>query len=583
MPITRHFIDWSQPALPVAADWLVERAARGSQLDLAGTIVVVPGARAGRRLLELLEQRAASGSLEWTPPTITTEHGLPELLYLPKRPFASQLTQQLAWSSALQEMAPADRRHFLPHPPASGETARWLALGEMLRRLHVELAGDGLDFKDVLAGGGRVEGFAEHERWQALADVQSRYLRKLDQVGLWDIQTARLVAIRQREPQTDRDVVLLGMVDLNRAQRQLLDSVADRVTALVFAPPALVDHFDAHGCLVPQKWAQVALPLRDEQVTRVDGPADQAEAVSHWLASLGGKYRADQIAVGVPDQRLAPTLARQLGQSGVASRWVEAKRLAETGPYRLLKVAADYVERERFADLAALVRHPDAFDWVIKHIDRPALAGQDPLTVLDKYATACVPAALDAHRLAHEPELAAVDAISRAIGELLAALPVQPQPLTHWAKAFRSLLAAVYGPRVLDRNQPDDRFLMNALSAINEGLAELDQIPPPMVPKVGLREAFELAVAPLASAPLPPPADGNVVQILGWLELPLDDAPALIVTTFNEHFVPQSTASDGFLPNRLRCELGLLSNDRRYARDAYAASVLAHSRAELHL
>ena len=583
MPIARHFIDWAQPALPAAADWLVARAAKGQVLDLAQTIVVVPGSRAGRRLLELLVERADAQSLVLTPPIITTEHALPELLYQPKRPFASQLTQQLAWSAALQETPPSTRRHFLPLPPANGETARWLELGDMLRRLHVELAADGLDFNNVLAGGERIDGFAEHDRWQTLADVQQRYLKKLDDLDLWDIQTARLVAIRQREPQSDRDIVLVGMVDLNRAQRQLLDLVAAHVTALVFAPQSLADHFDQHGCLVPERWVEIALSIRDEQVVRVDGPADQAEAVTRWLASLGGKYRADQIVVGVPDERLAPAIARQLTQCGVASRWVEAKRLAETGPYRLLKVAAEYAQRNRFADLAALVRHPDVFDWLLKHIDRTALAGQDPLTVLDEFATQYVPASLDASRLAHEPDLAAVAAIARVIGQLTSLLPTSPLPLAEWASAFRSLLGAVYGERVVDRNQPADRYLIEALDKINAGLAALDQLPATMMPKVALRDAFELAIAPLASEPIPPPAEGNVVEILGWLELPLDDAPALVVTTFNEGFVPKSTVADSFLPNRLRRELGLLDNDRRYARDAYATSVLAHSRAELRL
>lgn len=583
MSIARHFIDWSQAALPAAADWLVARAARDGNLDLSRTIVVVPGGRAGRRMLELLVERAAARSLVLAPPTITTEQGLPELLYQPKRPFASQLTQQLAWSAALQETPAASRRHFLPHPPANNETARWLELGEMLRRLHVELAADGLDFGDVLAGGDRIDGFAEHDRWQTMAGVQQRYLRRLDDLELWDIQTARLVAIRQREPQTDRNIVLVGMVDLNRAQRQLLGLVAEQVTALVFAPPALADHFDEHGCLVPERWADFALAVRDEQVTRVDGPADQAEAVTQWLASLGGKYRADQIVIGVPDERLVPALARQLTQVGVQSRWVEAKRVSETGPYRLLKFVAEYAERERFADLAAMVRHPDLFTWMWDRMDPQVLAGRDPLTTLDEFATEHIPASLDAGRLAHEPDFAAVAAIARAIGQLTNLLPTKPQPLALWAATFRTLLAAVYGARVVDRNQPADRFLIEALDKINTGLAELDQLPATLTPKVGLREAFELAIAPLASASIPPPAEGNAVEILGWLELPLDDAPALVVTTFNEGFVPKSTVGDSFLPNRLRHELGLLHNERRYARDAYAASVLAHSRAEMRL
>jgi RecB family exonuclease len=39
--------------------------------------------------------------------------------------------------------------------------------------------------------------------------------------------------------------------------------------------------------------------------------------------------------------------------------------------------------------------------------------------------------------------------------------------------------------------------------------------------------------------------------------------------------------SDVFLPNQLRRDLGIVDNDRRYARDAYALSVLAESREEL--
>ena len=261
MPIARHFIDWSQPALPAAADWLVARAAARAILDLGQTIVVVPGARAGRRLLELLVERAESQSLVLTPPTITTEHALPELLYQPKRPFASQLTQQLAWSAALQETPPARRRHFLPHPPAAGETARWLELGEMLRRLHVELAADGLDFKNVLAGGERIDGFAEHDRWQTLADIQ-RALSRTRSTSLacgtfrrrgW----SRFASASRRPTATSCS---LGMVDLNRAQRQLLDLVAERVTALVFAPPKLADRFDEHGCLVPESGPSSQLP-----------------------------------------------------------------------------------------------------------------------------------------------------------------------------------------------------------------------------------------------------------------------------------------------------------------------------------
>jgi RecB family exonuclease len=55
----------------------------------------------------------------------------------------------------------------------------------------------------------------------------------------------------------------------------------------------------------------------------------------------------------------------------------------------------------------------------------------------------------------------------------------------------------------------------------------------------------------------------------------------LIVTSFNEGFVPTSVNSDLFLPNALRKRLKLLDNQRRYARDAYAVQCLAASRRQV--
>jgi RecB family exonuclease len=68
--------------------------------------------------------------------------------------------------------------------------------------------------------------------------------------------------------------------------------------------------------------------------------------------------------------------------------------------------------------------------------------------------------------------------------------------------------------------------------------------------------------------------------MLGWLELAQDDAPAVIVTGFNDGKVPESVRSDAFLPDSLRRSLGLIDDDRRLARDLYASELLVHSREE---
>jgi RecB family exonuclease len=583
MSIQRVFLDWQKPALAGAAENLRSRFARDGELDLNKVIIVVPAGRAARRLLEILVALADEQHLVLTPPDIVTPDQFPERLYQPKFQFATPLVQQLAWVAALKALKPAQLKPFLPYPPEENDTPRWLAIGQSLVKLHTELAADGMDCTHVLKAAQAIDGFLEHDRWKVLCELQRKYLDALDRQQLWDIQTARLVAIERREIATEKKIVLIGMADLNRAQRLMLDQIAARVTAIVVAPRDFADRFDEHGCLIPGKWTDAELPLADEQIERVDGPADQAEAVTRWLASLGGEYRSDQIAIGLPDPRLVPQIERQLAQSGATARWAIGRQLSDTGPYRLLKAAADYATRRSFRDLAALVRHPDVTAWLVERLNVKGKPVLDIFTALDRFATEQLPAALDAERLARDEESADVLDISRSVEELIKPLPADAQPISRWAQRFRDVLLTIYGSKELNRDEPAERFLFTALERMRDGLDSLGKVPRELEPAVTARQACGILLEGLSHEGIAPPANPEAIELLGWLDLPLDDAPALIVTTFNERFVPSAAGSDVFLPNRLREALGLLHNDRRLARDAYALSVLLASRAKLRL
>ena len=154
-----------------------------------------------------------------------------------------------------------------------------MSLGGLLQRQHRELAADALNFAEVARRGREVASFQEFDRWKFLSTVQDRYLAILDQLELWDLQTARLFAIEHRECRTDKDIVLVATTDMNMATRRMLDQVADRVTALVHADESLTDRFDEHGCLVPDAWQDAQIDLETRQMRVVQGPAEQADAV----------------------------------------------------------------------------------------------------------------------------------------------------------------------------------------------------------------------------------------------------------------------------------------------------------------
>jgi len=579
MSLSRHFLDVSQPALLSAADYLIERYQRGSVADMSNAIVVLPGRRAARRLLEILVEQAERHGLLLSPPTLETVGRLPEHLYRAKHPFAIDLTQQLAWARVLRD---ADRNRLLrvvAAPSAADDIVGWLDLAQLVWQLHTELAADGLDFRDVAERGRELETFAEAERWATLRQLQTAYLATLDSLQLWDVQTARLVAIQQHECQTDRDVIVLGAVDMTITLRQMLAQAAQRVTVLVHAPPAWADRFDDDGCLLPDAWATARIPLDADQVRLADGPAETADMLARCLAEFDGRYRADEITIGLADEKITPYVVRQLQECGIAARSAVGAASAESAPLRLLAAVEAYLRSGRYAEFAALVRHPDVSAWVERgHVP----AGW--LERLDDYYSRHLQARLSGDWLGDDAQTRVVRQVYQRVELLLEPFRSPGRPWDQWNEPVRQLLLQVYGDRAWDREQESDRVCLEAFGQINDVLRLVQtKIPAALMPTVDAATAIQLTLRQLQTASVSSRFDPEAIELLGWLELPLDDAPALVVCSFNEGYVPSSVNADAFLPNALRGRLGLQDNARRYARDAYALSVLLASRQRLDL
>ena len=605
MSIAREFLGWERPLLESALEWLAQKFSGRGELDLSGVIVVVPGRRAGRRLLELLVMWAEREGQRLTPPRIETLGELPEQLYPLQRPLASDLVQQLTWAKVLRELKRDLLQKIVPRPPADDDALAWWAMGTLLWKQHGELTADGRDFGDVVKLGRDEQGSAEAVRWKALHQVQTAYLRMLDGLSLWDAQTARLVAIERHEPHTDRDLVLVGTVDMNQATRKILDFVTDRVTALIAAPQDRADWFDAHGCLLPERWCDAPIDIPSERIRVCEGPAEQAEQVARELSAFGARFRADEIVIGLADERQGPFVERQLAACGVATRWIEGTKLSDSGPCLLLLAVAEVLERGRFEGFASLVRHPDLDVCLSGRVNLAAIdesfcehlpLGPDTLlSILEQPKAAQIRPRRRRHKnvghVSSVPGQSSADddghvgnvphEVLSNVRELLASLRIAERPLNAWAEPLRAWVSSVYGDREVDESARDGRVLVAALKEFNKVIDELAAVPPSVAPVVVAADAIRCALRRMSDEPVPPEAAANAVELLGWLELPLDDTPAAIVTSFNEGFVPTSLNSDLFLPNELRRRLGLNDNARRYARDAYAVTLLQQTRREV--
>jgi len=575
MAITRKFLGWASCPLTASMQQLCELFAAPRELDLHKTLLVLPGSRAGRQLQKQLAVHAAEEKLRFLAPQSVTIGSLPERLYRPRLPFADSLTQSLAWVEVIKAAAVDDLVHLAPGLADNPTESQLLRCAESISRLHRELAGEMLTFSQAAERAITMEGFPEQQRWRVLTQLQDHYLRLLDDLDLWDLQTARMCAIKEGECRYQDPIVLIGTTEINATIRQMLNQVSDHVISLVFAPAEEAERFDELGCLLPSKWEAPPLDLRSEQFLVAEDPQDEAELALKTVMSYDGRYSVEDIVIGIPDQSAAIPLQRQFADFDVPLRTVVDQALSATLPYRLLQVLADFLQQPLFDQLAALLRHADVCRWLDSR-------GVDPrwLAELDSYFQTHLPLRIDqwlGDSKHSESIQSAVEELTTLV-EPVRAAGTDPADST---KALATFLQTLYGDRTLDRDDSHDHRLITAFHALRDDLHSLGQLPQALLSQLSATEAIRILLQMASDTTVTTPHNPDAIELLGWLELPLDTSPAVILTSFNEGVIPESLNSDLFLPDGLRRHLQITDNSQRYARDAYALCLLQNSGREL--
>lgn len=130
---------------------------------------------------------------------------------------------------------------------------------------------------------------------------------------------------------------------------------------------------------------------------------------------------------------------------------------------------------------------------------------------------------------------------------------------------------------MVNPNNPDDEEFITVAKLIDATLHELTS---EVITTLGIekRNIFELLLQRLSAQRYSLERKGAIIDLEGWLELPWNDAPFLLVTGMNDGFVPDGRLSDVFLPDSLRKQLNLRHDADRFARDAYLMQGLIESR-----
>lgn len=580
MPITRHFLSWDSPVLPATAAWLWERHGP----DMGGLIVALPAARAGRRLTELLAERAETERAILVPPGIETAGSLPERLY----PSASEVDADgagspdavadetaalLARAAALRSADPEVLQQVIPHPPAADDWPGWWRLAESLGELSRELSAARLTPAWVLgeSEASRVDLGLGEPRWRALARLEADYEQTL---GRDDRQMARRRVLKNPHViGCGKSVVLVGLVDLSAQLAGLLGHL-DAADALIPAPPDHAAGFDALGGLVVDYWQDQPVEVGDLRF--VDRPNDQAAELVRVLGELPDAATAEAVSIGLGDEAAGAALKRTIELAGTPARVAAGKSLRDAAPAVLLDTLGRFAAQRRFADLAELVRHPDM--TAVLGVDEPWPQR------LDAYASQFMQAEVCGGWRGDEQTQTQMQTLRERIDAVLPDGAVRKRGLSDWSAPIADVLRSVYGRQPLHRFR--DRDLVEALGQIGQALSDLAALGEAAetretLPAVDFATAVSFVLGRLAAGRLPAAADGPAVELLGFLELPWDDAEFVVLTDFNEGNVPDSRQADAWLPDGLRGAIGLSDNARRYARDVVLLNIVLRSRARV--
>ena len=572
--IARNFLGWNRPMLDAVCDWLLAEVPQAP--DFSACVIVVPGGRAGRRLLQLLAARCDEKGMLLVPPQIVPVGKSLRMLFDEPPGLcqpASGFVQSLAWSLAIGELPEADAR-LLGCPPEQANRDRQ---ARPLAAVCAELGAHLLKPDDVLPLLERSETATERtiHRWRTVQSAQDHYLGILAKWRTSDPTEFQIKLALKGRPKPGIQTILAGLAEFPPMIEKAFERLDPPPGSLVFAPENEADRFDRWGRIVPDKWKNCAAPLTHGEVRCVENTIQQAESIATLACEWTTPESRSALVIAAPDEDDIPQLRDALAEKGITARPSAVKKFRTTRPWQVLSLLADYLDRPadqppEFSAVAQLARHSD-LTGILQ-------ADAKLLSALDDWQGDHLPEAFAPANAGYEEQSDRRELLIEFAGRLEEFILLRPHnlPARDLAKSVSAFLESVFGGLTAQRDSPEGRALIRPLTALLDELQSAVAAAPdqPYTPSDFIRALLESR----GNDPVPATFLRDAVDIVGWLELAADDSPAAAVTSLCEGIVPQSITSDPLLPGRLR-ELLLLNHDSaRLGRDAYLLTAIARSR-----
>lgn len=580
MTVERHFLGWDAPVTARVREFLLPSQISGP-VDLGRELIVVPTRQASRRLREALALHCAEQKTALLASRIVT----PSSFLRPRdnsTETASQTEVAAAWADILIRANTSEYRGLFPTLTPRQDFPWALHMGESIQRLRDALADGGYRIADVYRSFCSV--MEEPERWNDLARLENAYLDRLHNLGRQDPCDSMIKAAQQPELARGVERIVVAVVpDPTPLLIQALERLAEQtcIVILVHAPETMANHFDNWGRPVAQKWQEAKIAISDPEVNIIlaDSPSSQSRKVLEVIAREAGHFGPTDIAIGVPDSEVASFLETDLSDKKLRTFNPAGNTLKEHPLYHFLETFRTLITESSYVALSAFLHHVDVIHCIQNNYN---VSPRWLLEELDKFQNRYLPLRWEnIYSLFSQESSDGRDTSQKFVNLKKAVVFTRQQEEVFESNdldtAVRSLLQTLYQSKIINPGNPDDDEFIAVAKLVDAALREFGS---ECINTLGIdkKRALELLLWRLGRQSYYPEHDDTVIDLEGWLELPWNDAPFLIVTGINDGNVPDSQLSDVFLPDSLRSQLNLRHDADQFARDVYLMCELLESR-----
>ena len=578
MPVVKRFLGW-RSGIGEAVAHVVAENVDGPLVDLHETLILVASRKAGRRLREALLNRYSQQGGFLSPRIITPGRFLDEICAFPAE--AAEPLEVLAiWAEVLQSEDLSSYSSLFPVDVDASRLSWALETARLVDRLREDLAEGGWTIRQMVRNMGAQ--LPELARWRDLARLEERWESYAREWGRIDPVQVTIGAFENPAvPEGISRLVVAAVPDpppwLDGVLQKLAESI--QIEVVIHAPEEEAELFDSVGRPDPEAWADRLIPIDPDQcpITVASDPRSQGQAVIEALEGCEDSFSLTDLGIGVPDAEIAPSLEEALSRRGIVAYAPRRLRLSDLRVIDLLELLKGLLFDDDILHWWKAFRHPDLISWFA----RKDLPVAELLSQADDLQRRHLPIyyadldrVLDKDRSRSSPRYPDVGAAVKRMRGVMAKM--RNRSLN---EGIRLAFDQVYGDHLIDMENPEENLLLRSLGMVFDVLDQMETSPVNIL--LGhSRSTWEIFLFFLKDRDIDPAPMPSMIDLEGWLELPWNPAPHLLITGINEGVVPESGNSDPFLSDGLRIRLGLRHDAMRFARDAFLFQGLLEGRRE---